>query len=395
MRIALLSATALAAISMPAWAQQAVSGSVQVEVISVIGLTGDPNAIPGSADLLDAEDLAVHDYADITRLLRTVAGVNFQEEDGYGLRPNIGMRGTGLDRSEKITLMEDGVLIAPAPYAAPSAYYFPHTGRMAGVEVIKGAAGVRYGPRTQGGSLNLFSTPVPEVFSGTLGLWAGDEGIRRGHGYVGGMTDLENGVRIGGLLEAYLDTADGFKTIDGFDGASTGYEIEDYVGKLRLEFRTDGIDHMFELKGQVSDEVSNETYLGLTDADFAADPFRRYAGSQVDQMNADHSEVSLRYRGEFSNGLVLSAVAYSTRFGRDWFKLDSVDPDGAGPAGSVSISALLEDPVSHASAFDVVLGGAGFVSADDALRVKHNNRDYSAQGIQLELAAWFAEQAGS
>ncbi len=386
MRIALLSATALAAISMPAWAQQAVAGGVQVEVISVIGLTGDPNAIPGSADLLNAEDLAVHDYADITRLLRTVAGVNFQEEDGYGLRPNIGMRGTGLDRSEKITLMEDGVLIAPAPYAAPSAYYFPHTGRMAGVEVIKGAAGVRYGPRTQGGSLNLFSTPVPEAFSGTLGLWAGDEGIRRGHGYVGGMTDLDNGVRFGGLIEAYLDSADGFKTIDGFDGASTGYEIEDYVGKLRLEFRTDGIDHMFELKGQVSDEVSNETYLGLTDADFAADPFRRYAGSQLDQMNADHSEVSLRYRGEFSNGLTLSAVAYSTRFGRDWFKLDSVDPDGAGPAGSVSISALLEDPVTHSDAFDVVLGGAGFVSADNALRVKHNNRDYSAQGIQMELA---------
>lgn len=386
MRITLLSATALAAISMPAWAQQAVTANSQVDVISVIGLNGDPNAIPGSADLLNAEDLAVHDYADITRLLRTVAGVNFQEEDGYGLRPNIGMRGTGLDRSEKITLMEDGVLIAPAPYAAPSAYYFPHTGRMAGIEVIKGAAGVRYGPRTQGGSLNLFSTPVPEEFSGRLDLWAGDEGILRGHGFAGGMTELEGGVRIGGLLEAYLDSADGFKTIDGLESASTGYELEDYVGKLRLEFSSGGVDHMFELKGQISDEVSNETYLGLTDPDFEADPFRRYAGSQLDQMNADHSEISLRYRGELSNGLVLSAVAYSTRFGRDWFKLDSVDPDGAGAVSPVSISALLEDPVTHADAFDVVLGAAGFVSADDALRVKHNNRDYSARGVQLELA---------
>jgi len=386
MRISLLSATALAAISTSAWAQPAASGNAQVEVISVIGLTGDPNSIPGSAALLDADDLAVHDYADITRLLRTVAGVNFQEEDGYGLRPNIGMRGTGLDRSGKITLMEDGVLIAPAPYSAPEAYYFPHTGRMAGVEVIKGAAGVRYGPRTQGGSLNLFSTPVPETFSGALDMWAGDEGIRRGHGFAGGMTQLENGVRVGGLIEAYLDSADGFKTIDGFEAGSTGYEIEDYVGKLRLEFSTDGIDHMFELKGQTSDEVSDETYLGLTDAHFAADPFRRYAGSQLDQMNADHSELSLRYRGEFSNGLELSAVAYSTRFGRDWFKLDSVDPDGAGPAGSVSISSLLADPTAHADAFDIILGGAGLVSADDALRVKHNNRDYSAEGIQLELA---------
>ncbi|WP_417476720.1 TonB-dependent receptor family protein [Maricaulis sp.] len=386
MRIALLSATALAAVTTSAWAQAPASSNIHAEVISVIGLGGDPNSIPGSADLLDAEDLAVHDYADITRLLRTVAGVNFQEEDGYGLRPNIGMRGTGLDRSDKITLMEDGVLIAPAPYSAPAAYYFPHAGRMAGVEVIKGAAGVRYGPRTQGGSLNLFSTPVPDAFSGALDLWAGDEGIRRAHGFAGGMTELDDGVRIGGLLEAYLDSADGFKTIDGFESGSTGYEIEDYVGKLRLEFSTGGIDHMFELKGQASDEVSDETYLGLTEADFAADPFRRYAGSQLDQMNADHSELSLRYRADFSNGLEVSAVVYSTHFGRDWFKLDNIDPDGAGAAGSVSISALLADPATHSDSLDIILGGAGLVSADNALTVKHNNRDYSAEGIQLELA---------
>tara|TARA_R110002124_G_scaffold66643_3_gene181365 strand:+ start:353 stop:2638 length:2286 start_codon:yes stop_codon:yes gene_type:complete len=386
MRHTLLSATALVAISMPAWAQEAAVAASHADVITIIGLGGDPNSVPGSADLLDADDLAVHDYPDITRLLRTVAGVNIQEEDGYGLRPNIGMRGTGLDRSEKITLMEDGVLISPAPYAAPAAYYFPHAGRMAGVEVIKGAAGVRYGPRTQGGSLNLLSTPVPEVFSGQLGLWAGDEGILRGHGFAGGMTESADGVRIGGLVEAYLDSADGFKTIDGFENASTGYEIEDYVGKLRFEFDAGSIAHMFELKGQYSDELSNETYLGLTGADFAADPFRRYAGSQMDEMDAQHSEISLRYRGELQNGLVFSAVAYSTEFSRDWFKLDSIDPDGAGAAGSVSIASLLEDPAANADAFDAVLGASGFVSADDALRVKHNNRDYAAQGVQFELA---------
>ncbi|WP_417467764.1 TonB-dependent receptor family protein [Maricaulis sp.] len=386
MRRTLLSATALVAISMPAWAQEVAQAASHADVIAVIGLGGDPNSVPGSAALLDADDLAVHDYPDITRLLRTVAGVNIQEEDGYGLRPNIGMRGTGLDRSEKITLMEDGVLISPAPYAAPAAYYFPHAGRMAGVEVIKGAAGVRYGPRTQGGSLNLLSTPVPDEFSGQIGVWAGDEGILRGHGFAGGMSQAGTGLRVGGLLEAYLDSADGFKTIDGFEDASTGYEIEDYVGKLRFEFDAGGIAHMFELKGQYSDELSNETYLGLTEADFAADPFRRYAGSQMDAMDAQHSELSLRYRGELENGLVFSAVAYSTEFSRDWFKLDSVDPDGAGAAGSVSIAALLDDPVTHADAFETVLGASGFVSADDALRVKHNNREYAAQGAQFELA---------
>jgi Fe(3+) dicitrate transport protein len=385
-RSVFLAATALATLSSPVLAQADSRQAVTTDIITVIGLQGDPDSIPGSADMLDAEDLAVHDYADVTRLLRTVAGVNIQEEDGYGLRPNIGMRGTGLDRSEKITLMEDGVLISPAPYAAPAAYYFPHAGRMAGVEVIKGAAGVRYGPRTQGGSLNLLSTPVPQQTSGLLNIWLGDEDTRRGHAYLGGMTDLGDGVRFGGLVEGFFDSADGFKTIDGMSDASTGYEIEDYVGKMRFEFETDGVSHMFELKGQYSDELSNETYLGLTEADFAVDPYRRYAGSQNDQMDAEHSEWSLRYQGVFANGLTLAGVAYQTEFARDWFKLDKVDADGAGPGGAASISSILRDPVSNAGAFEVLQGAAGFVSPDDALLIKHNNRDYLARGVQLELS---------
>ncbi|MAK61616.1 MAG: TonB-dependent receptor [Ponticaulis sp.] len=384
MRAVLLAATALAVVSTPAFAQA--EDVASTDIITVIGLQGDPDAIPGSADVLDAEDLAIHDYADVTRLLRTVAGVNIQEEDGYGLRPNIGMRGTGLDRSEKITLMEDGVLIAPAPYAAPAAYYFPHAGRMAGVEVIKGAAGVRYGPRTQGGSLNLLSTPVPQETSGLMSVWLGDENTQRGHAYFGGMTDLGEGARFGGLIEGFFDSADGFKVIDGMPGANTGYDVEDYVGKLRFEFSGAGIEHMFELKGQYSDELSNETYLGLTETDFAANPFRRYAASQNDQMDAEHSEFSLRYQGRFDNGITLSAVAYRTDFARDWFKLDRIDPDGAGPAGAVSISSLLDDPVGNAAAFEVALGATGFVSADDAVLIKHNNRDYYARGVQFELA---------
>ena len=393
LRTFLLSATALAAASGTAFGQAETGTAALSDIITVIGLNGDPDAVAGSADVLTTEDLAIHDYADVTRLLRTVAGVNIQEEDGYGLRPNIGMRGTGLDRSEKITLMEDGVLIAPAPYAAPAAYYFPHTGRMAGVEIIKGASGVRYGPRSQGGSLNLLSTPVPDDVSGLLTLWAGDENTRRSHAHIGGMADLSDTVRFGGLIEGFFDSADGFKTIDGMEDASTGFEVEDYVGKLRLEVAAGGTVHVFELKGQYSDELSNETYLGLTEADFAADPFRRYSASQLDQMDAEHSEWSLRYRADFANGLELSAVAYSTAFARDWFKLDRVDPDGAGAASAASISSILSDPTGNAAAFDIVQGGAGLVSADDAVLIKHNNRDYSAQGIQLELAG-DAELAG-
>ena len=57
-------------------------------------------------------------------------------------------------------------------------------------------------------------------------------------------------------------------------GGNTGFELSDYVGKL--EYTTDqtaNIIHRFSGKIGYTDETSNETYLGLTDADYGATPF--------------------------------------------------------------------------------------------------------------------------
>ena len=102
---------------------------------------------------------------DIHKILSAVPGVYFRTEDGYGLRPNISIRGTSIDRSAKITLMEDGILVAPAPYTSSSAYYFSTTGRINSVEVLKGPSSISQGPSTIGGAINMISTPIPEVNS--------------------------------------------------------------------------------------------------------------------------------------------------------------------------------------------------------------------------------------
>lgn len=336
--------------------------------ITVVGSPGRLMGIPGSVHRISSAELARENqaYDDIHRVALRVPGLVVTEEDGYGLRPNIGMRATGTDRSSNITLMEDGVLAAPAPYASPAAYYFPITGRMEGVEVRKGSSQIKYGPRTNGGALNLLSTSIPEHATAHARVAAGSNDTRKLHANYG-----DSWKRVSWLLETYQARTDGFKRLD--TGGSTGFDVEDYIGKVRVSSSPDA-DHYQEvtLKLGFKDELSNETYLGLTDDDFARDPYRRYAASQFDQMDNDHTQGLVRHFIVASENVDVTTSLYRNDFDRNWYKLDRVD--------GVELASVLEDPQTYASEYAHLTGDSA--SADDALAVKGNNRSYYAQGIE-------------
>ena len=117
----------------------ALAGNHTIEEVRIVGSSQDARALAGSGSVIDHEQIVIEASGDIHKLLQSVPGVYIMEEDGYGLRPNIGIRGATSERSSRITLMEDGVLIAPAPYSNPAAYYFPTVLRMNSIEVLKGA----------------------------------------------------------------------------------------------------------------------------------------------------------------------------------------------------------------------------------------------------------------
>jgi Fe(3+) dicitrate transport protein len=273
---------------------------------------------------VDKETLERFEPDDIHRALRSVPGVYVRDEDGQGLRPNIGLRGASSDRSAKVALLEDGVLFAPAPYAAPAAYYFPLTTRIVGIEVFKGPASIRQGPHTVGGAINLRTRPIPmepmALLDAGAGLVAMERDQLRLHGAIGSGGDTW-----GLILEGARVQSDGFKHIDKTPAASTGFLRDDVMLKARVGSGfLDEQRHSLELKIGWQREESDETYLGLTDEDFRADPLRRYAASANDHMDWTRTQAQLRYAFSLREDLEIDAVAYRHDLDRSWNKVNGV-----------------------------------------------------------------------
>lgn len=365
------------------------AGSV-LERIVVTATRIDAASTGGSVTFLDQEILEEHSYADVNRILRQVPGLNIVEEEGFGIRPSIGIRGSGTDRNSKIAVLEDGVPIAPAPYSAPSAYYFPRMPRMSGVEVSKGPAAIKYGPQTVAGAIGMYSTPIPDEPAGGLGgrldLLGGDNGTFRGHALAGGYVETGRAYDVGASLETLQERSTGFKELD--SGGDTGFRIQDYVAKLALRPAA-GSDaaQSLELKLQYSDESSDETYLGLALDDFRDDPYRRYRASQLDEMNVEHWTYQATHRIDFSDRLDLTTIAYYTETTRAWYKLNDVR--NAANTGFSSLSTILGNPAAFPGEYAAIIGEPGTSSAAGALRVRNNSREYYAAGVQSVLGYSF------
>ncbi|NDC90148.1 MAG: TonB-dependent receptor, partial [Bacteroidetes bacterium] len=158
-------------------------------------------------------------------------------------------------------------------------------------------------------------------------------------------------------------------------GGDTGFMTSDLVLKGRYAF-PDGRQSV-SVKYALATESSRETYLGLTEADYATSPFRRYEGSKHDRMATRFEAAHVRYSGVTSDeSLRWTSTVYGHQFHRNWYKIGSVVADG----NTVGIGTVLMSPTDHQAAMNVILG-----SSDGLLNVRANNRNYQALGFDQRL----------
>lgn len=340
-----------------------------------VTVTQRPVRTPGALHVIGKRTLERYRYDDVHAVVQTVPGVYVRQEDGLGLRPNIGLRGAASDRSQKITLMEDGVLLAPAPYSAPAAYYFPILSRMSQVRVIKGPSAISYGPQTIGGAIDFVTRPYPSDTRGELDVAAGQYGYGKLHAWAGTSAN-----EMGFLLEGIHLRSDGYKQLPG--GDDTGFYRNEWV--VKASYRPDPRDLMtneISIKASYSDELSNETYLGLSDEDFRNTPLRRYAASKLDEMTWKRTGISVTHQILPREDLSIETTAYRNDLSRRWRKVNRF-------AGANLFDVLTNPDTPSNAIYHAILNGELDASApSETLLVGPNLRDFVAQGIQTR-AKW-------
>ena len=342
----------------------------EIESVSIIGSKEDLKNLAGSGAIISNEDLEIAMDTDIQKILTAVPGVYMRTEEGYGLRPNISIRGTAIERSGKVTIMEDGVLVAPSPYTSSAAYYFPTTGRIHSVEVLKGPAAVSQGPQTIGGAINLISTPIPEANSGKFIQELGENGMARTHAYYG-----INSGNFWALVEVHEHSSDGFDSIANV-GGDTGFDKSDLM--IKAQYNTG--NHSLRFKMVDLEENSDQSYVGLSQASFNKNPRMRYGATAYDEMMNDGEQTSLTYVGDFDNFDVVF-TSWQNDYHRDWFKVSDFNNDSEHGERD-DINELISDANNGSANAQAILDGQLAVE----IEYKHNNRYYTNEGYQFTVS---------
>ena len=285
------------------------SSVAETVVVSSSYLLGNAEIVertPGAVDIIDKKTLESSRVLSSSEVLRKVSGLNVRDEEGFGLRPNIGIRGLNPTRSTKVLLLEDGLPLTYAPYGDNASYYHPPVDRFESIEIVKGSGQILYGPTTIGGVVN-YITPAPPIdASGFLTLMGGNRDYFNGHINYGGTWKGT------GLVFDYTRKQGELARQDQRSG------INDLNLKSVSPF---GMKHALTLKANYYGERSNITYSGLTEAEFRANPEQSIFRN--DFFDGDRFGGSITHAYIPNDQITLTTNLYGSIFYRDWWRQSS------------------------------------------------------------------------
>ncbi|HJR34915.1 MAG TPA: TonB-dependent receptor [Gemmatimonadales bacterium] len=274
--------------------------------LEVIGRVDRFARIPGSAMVLDRGVLLRGRVFTMAEALRKVPGVHVRDEEGFGLRPNFGIRGLSPTRSTTVMLLEDGIPFTLAPYGDNAAYYHPPIERFDRIEILKGSGQILFGPRTIGGVINYITPDIPQHSTGELAVSGGSRGFLNTRARFGGSWG-----GAGLLVDLSRRQGEGARE-------NIGSTLHDATLKSVLPL---GADQSVVFKANYYTERSQITYSGLTEAEWAAAP--RSNLFRNDSLLLSRLGGSATHRISLGAGAALTSAVYGYRISRDWWRQSS------------------------------------------------------------------------
>lgn len=351
-----------------------VLANITVPRVDVIGGQEALLKTPNAATIIEQEELESTHVFNINEALRKVPGVVVRDEEGFGMRPNISIRGLNPTRSTKVLLLEDGIPLAYAPYGDNASYYYPTIDRFSSIEVLKGAGQIKFGPQTIGGVINHITPNAPEKFGGHISITGGNRDYLNTKLNVGG-----NGM----LLDYTHKEGDGARD-------NTNSNVEDLNFKITKSINE---NHAITLRTNWFTEDSQVSYSGLTQAEynnFGGDynPFKH------DDFETTRYGTSLTHDWQINTNALLTTNVYYSYFDRDWWRQSSTSSTiatgtGANAGGATTAACI---------AVRTARNNGQAVNADSCLANEGRLRAYDTYGVEPRLTirhAWGELEVGA
>lgn len=313
--------------------------------------------IPGSASFINSREIGKISPLSGNEVFRRSPGVHVVDEEGAGMRVNIGIRCLDPDRSRSLLMLDDGIPVALAPYGEPEMYYTPPIDRMSGVEILKGSGQILYGPQTIGGVINYLTQAPPAEASGKVRLQAGQGGYLSALASYGN-TSGNTGYNIT-LLKKRADKL-----------GITSLDITDINGKMVLNIHDKSV---ISLKLGFYNESSNATYIGQTQTMYDQGDHDDIHMAPDDLLTVRRYSASIHHEYTWNAKTRLKTTTFAYTTSRDWRRQDFVsnNPGTAKPANWTGVTWGDEN----------ISGGAIFMRKTTANR----NRQFEVAGMETRL----------
>lgn len=283
-------------------AKEAVAVLPQIEVVGQ--KDGAIAKQPGAVGMVSAEDMADIQPKSTEEALRNVPGVVIKPEEESAIVANIGIRGLSA-ADYKTLILEDGVPVAPGLFVGNGRYYNPRIQHIDTVEVLKGAASLRYGPSTIGGVINYISKQPEDGVA--LSVRKGSFNTQEISAELGGASDSKDAVFGAVITKA---TSDGFM--------DKGYDLSDIILKSGMAV---GDDQWLGIKFSHYENDANISYRGIWKGEYESGATHNPAPD--DYFLTGRQGFDVNHEWEINDGMRLNTLVFWSETFRDYWRFST------------------------------------------------------------------------